>query len=286
MKVHQRNEPDARPLQCSRCHVTFKKDATLKKHEECCNTEKGTVKRVASARVIERNGPDDTQERQSDNEEVMSPEIDAEKPALAPRSKPKPWSEDDIQQLQRLNAEGKCARQIAEDMGRTTVGVSAKLVRAGVRSKNHGRSWTDTEVSKAMELKLEGYTYLQISEVINRSEQAVCDKLARHPGLGAQQWHEDEIRQLREMQQQGRSKAFIAKALRRTPGAIAHMSEEPFSFRWSDQRKESLMQKVLQYKTNAQIAKELGTTVDAVKGQKRKMSLRMPKPPANAGLEL
>ena len=272
-----------RPHQCSRCNMTFKMDIRLKAHEKKCKQAKANIRSYQCFHCLATCKTESSLERHDLEFHVKN------KPVQSPRTNLKPyWKEDELQRLQGLQAEGKSAGQIAEIINRPKGGVKhklSKLIRQGLRSKDvrsqhFSRNWTDNEMIEALQMALEGDTRLQIAEAVGRTKGAVQEKLrkarARMAISDAQTWEEDETRQLRELQQEGESITFIADVLNRSRGAVARAVGVPLLFRWDSQAQERLRQKVSQCKTDRQIAKELGTTVDAVSDQRRKIGLRNP----------
>lgn len=105
-------------------------------------------------------------------------ETTEEQPEPQAKTKPKPWSERELDYLRKAYALGQTDVEIAADLGRTISSISNKRRVLGL----HGTTcqhWTPAEDKKLIKLRKQGVTYLDIGKLIGKSYDSIHNRLYR-----------------------------------------------------------------------------------------------------------
>ena len=93
----------------------------------------------------------------------------------------KKWTDEDLQRLKDLNANGTSNHEIAVKLGRSESSISNKCFKLSITRKRNRicTPWTESEVQQLRHLRTGGMLYKEIGEILHRSEGAVRLKSAR-----------------------------------------------------------------------------------------------------------
>jgi len=107
----------------------------------------------------------------------MSPEQYGEMKARCPKFND-PWTEDEVEELRSMAADGLPRTEMAGQLGRTPNAVKLKLQSLGLYiPKPAARPWTEEDDGKLVRMYLEGVSFAALAATFGRSEKAVITRL-------------------------------------------------------------------------------------------------------------
>lgn len=91
----------------------------------------------------------------------------------------KKWTDEEIEQLKKMKAQGKTHKEIGEDLGRTPGAITAKVTKLGIENYHCKRNlWSKEETEELKRLYLvENKTISETSKFLGRSSISIYDKL-------------------------------------------------------------------------------------------------------------
>lgn len=107
-------------------------------------------------------------------------ETTEEQPEPQAKTKPKPWSERELDYLRKAFALGQTDTEIAADMGRTVDSIKNKRRVLGLCDDSRGgRRWRPDEDKKLIKYYNQGVTYYDIGQLLGRSLDGVHNRLCK-----------------------------------------------------------------------------------------------------------
>ena len=89
----------------------------------------------------------------------------------------RPWTDDELDRLKLLAADGKTDTQISNLLQRTRICVQRKRQRLGIPSRQQAERWEPYEIEYLRETYPAGVPVSEITETLERSELAVRTRL-------------------------------------------------------------------------------------------------------------